>query len=111
MKNYRYLLIDADDTVFDFLACESAAIKKVLKNHRLPYDDKTVATYSAINLKYWKMYERGEIKRDDIFTGRFSEFISLIKSNEEPSVINADYFAQLSNQNILMPNALSTLEY
>ena len=111
MREYKYLLVDADDTVFDFLACEAAAIKTVLARYGLPHDTKTVNAYSKINLKYWKAFERGEIKRESIFLGRFKEFLALIKSDVEPMKINDDYFAELSNQAVLMPGVLQTLSY
>ena len=111
MKKYKYLLVDADDTVFDFLACESAAIGAVLARYKLPHDRETVSAYSAINLKYWKAFERGEIARESIFEGRFKEFLSLLNSDIEPLKINADYFVELSNQAVLMPGALQTLRY
>ena len=78
LTKYKYLLFDADDTLLDFKAAEETALKNVLKNNHLPYDDETVKTYSKINLKYWKAFEKGEIERDQIFPLRFGEFLGVL---------------------------------
>lgn len=95
---YKYLLFDLDDTLLDFKTAEKTAISLVLKNHGLPFDDQTVKLYSAINDSCWKEYERGEIKRDDIYTKRFitlGQRLNLLVNHEK---LAADYFAELSKQ-------------
>lgn len=111
LNKYKYLMFDADDTLLDFKMAEKEALKRVLKNNNLPYDDKTVALYSAINDKCWKMYERGEIKRDDIFPLRFGEFLNILKSDKKAEGINYEYFSELRKCYFLMPGAKELLDY
>lgn len=110
-KKYKYLMFDADDTLLDFKMAEHAALKTVLKDNGLPEDDGTVELYSTINLKYWKMYERGEIERDDIFPLRFTEFLKSIGSPLPPMEINEQYFRQLRLGYYLLPGAKEMLDY
>ena len=42
---YRYLLFDADDTLFDFLKAEHQAITETLETFGLPADEETIALY------------------------------------------------------------------
>ncbi len=108
---YRYLLFDADDTLLDFLRAEKTALKKVLIKNRLPHDDMTIKTYSRINLKCWKMYEEGKIKRDEIFSLRFSEFLNILNSSANPLDVNHQYFLELSKCHFVFPYAKNLLKY
>ena len=111
LQKYKYLLFDADDTLLDFKAAEDTALKTVLKNNNLPYDDETVKTYSKINQKYWKAFEKGEIERDEIFPLRFGEFLGVLGSNLEPMAINAQYFEALRQVHTMLPDADELIDY
>lgn len=111
LQKYKYLLFDADDTLLDFKAAEDTALKTVLKNNGLPHDDETVKTYSVINQKYWKAFEKGEIERDEIFPKRFGEFLGVLGSDLEPMAINAQYFEALRQVHTMLPDANELIDY
>ena len=111
LTKYKYLLFDADDTLLDFKAAEEVALKTVLKNNGLPHDDQTVKTYSVINLKYWKAFEKGEIERDQIFPLRFGEFLGVLGSDKDPMEINSQYFEALRQVHIMLPDADELVDY
>lgn len=110
MKKYTTLLLDADQTLFDFKAAEKQAIKNVLKNANLPYDDATTSLYSKINDGFWKKLERGEIKREEIYVGRFKELLRALGSDIDPEIINKNYFEQLPLCSKLYDGAREFLE-
>ena len=71
----KVILWDLDGTLLDFSVSESNAIKAAFKHFNLgDCTDEMVARYSAINLKHWKMLERGEITKDQVKVLRFVEF-------------------------------------
>lgn len=111
LKKYKYLLFDADDTLLDFKAAEETALKNVLKNNGLPNDDETVETYSKINLKYWKAFEKGEIERDQIFPLRFGEFLGVMGSDLDPMEVNSQYFEALRQVHTMLPDADELVDY
>lgn len=94
--SYTTLLFDLDNTLLDFSKAEYNAIKSVLKKYDLPYDDEIIKTYSAINLKYWKKFEKGEIQKEDIFENRFIELFSLLKAKRNVKTFSQDYFLALA---------------
>ena len=108
---YKYLLFDLDDTLFDFKLAEKLAITKVLKKHSLPTDDETVALYSKINDDCWKAYEKGQIKRDDIYINRFVTLVQKLGTKVDPNALCADYFVALSEQGIVFKKAKPLLDY
>ena len=93
---YTTLLLDLDNTLLDFNKAEYFAIKQVLEKYGLPADDQTIKTYSAINLKYWKRFEKGEIAKSDIFENRFIDLFAILNVSRDEKAFSKDYFAALS---------------
>ncbi len=108
MSRYTTLLLDADDTLLDFGAAESAAIRAVFAAHGHPADDALVARYSAINLRFWKRFERGEIPKEAIFAGRFAALFEECGMPDDPEVFARDYQEALSREHPLLPGAAET---
>ena len=98
MKNYKIVLIDLDDTLLDFQKSEDVAIRTTIKTLGIEPTDEIVNTYKAINSKYWKMFERGEIEREALLIARFKEFCGLLNiTNKDFSLLNETYFHYLSS--------------
>lgn len=75
---YKVILWDLDGTLTDFLAAEKAAIRKCFEIIGLgECTDEMLARYSAINVRYWQLLERGEMTKDQILVERFREFFAL----------------------------------
>lgn len=110
MKKYTTLLLDADQTLFDFKGAEKQAICNVLKSVGLPCSDDIVELYSRINDGFWKRLERGEIKREEIYTGRFEELMRQLGSDIPAVEINNAYFDQLPLCSRLYDGAREFLE-
>lgn len=108
---YTSLFLDLDNTLLDFTKAEAVAIRKVLKNHGLPYDDATIKMYSEINLSFWKRFEKGEIKKQEIFEGRFKALLEAINATGDTAAISKDYFENLSCGYYTVEGAFSVLDY
>ena len=111
LKKYKYILLDVDDTLMDFKLCEHNALKNVLIKYNLPSDDATIETYSKINDRCWKQFEKGEIKREEIFPKRFTEFLKTLNSNIKPMEMNQRYFYNPRETDCLIPGATELLDY
>ena len=73
----RALLWDVDETLLDFGAAQSAALKTLFSEFGLgPCTDAMVARYDAINHIFWQRLERGEITKPEVLIGRFNLFFS-----------------------------------
>lgn len=108
---YTTLYFDLDNTLLDFSAAERDAIKKLLALFGIEPKDEYVAIYSKTNQKHWGMFERGEIKREDIFEGRFIEFTDLIGAKVDTAKMSRDYFSLLAEGHACLPGAAEVLEY
>jgi len=74
IENVRALLVDLDDTVFDFKKAEHVALEAALKTVGIEPKPEVVQDYVTINLAIWKELERGEISRDELRVERFRRF-------------------------------------
>ena len=75
----KYLLFDADDTIFDFKRGERESIYEVMSQNGLPTTPEVLDKYSTINLQLWKALERGEVTREQLFVLRFSRLLDYIR--------------------------------
>ncbi|MBE6781290.1 MAG: noncanonical pyrimidine nucleotidase, YjjG family [Ruminococcaceae bacterium] len=105
MKKYTTLLLDADDTLLDFISAEASAIKTVCEKYNIPYSEEVRKTYSAINLNLWKKLEKGLITRKEIQLRRFIEFALYIGTDADPVCMARDYVEALSRGGMVLDGA------
>ncbi len=108
MKDYSTLLFDADNTLMDFYAAEEEGIKNTCLAFGIEYIKQTGELYSKINDGFWKRFEKGEIKREEIKVGRFREFIKTLGLNLSPKEMSQRYIEELSCGKMLLDGALDT---
>lgn len=108
---YNTLFFDIDNTLLDFSSSERKAIRRVMDMNGIPATDENAALYSEINRKYWEAFERGEIEREAIFTGRFNELVERLGTSADPEKLSADYFVCLSEGHDVIPGAEDILRW
>lgn len=102
---FPIVLIDADDTIFDFKKAEYHAFKKTLNAFGKDCTDDEVRLYSEINLKNWKDLEKGLINRETLKTQRFEEWFSLMGYSLDAQAFNAMYAPSLGEFSFLINGA------
>ena len=111
MKKYTTLYFDLDNTILDFTASEYNAIAELLKLHNLPVNDEIIAKYSTINQSWWERFEKGEIKKQEIFAGRFKTFLEFYGFNGDAQKMSEDYFGLLAAGHDVVDGAEIALKY
>lgn len=106
MPRYPIVLLDADNTLFDFDAAEDKALRAVLRSRGYSTDQATVNTYLRINTALWDAFNRGEVEQDFLLVERFRQFEQAMGGSHDPAAFNADYLAALASNNDLIPGAL-----
>ena len=107
---YEILLFDADHTLFDFRKSEYLALKKALVELGCPATDEHIERYSDINVKYWKMLERGEIDKKSLMLARFIEFAGEYGFEEKAEALSKLYMDNLAKESHLFDGALEMIE-
>lgn len=70
---YKYLLWDVDGTLLDFPYSQRIAIQKCLEGIGVTATEEMITRYSEINDSWWKRLELGEVTKEQLLPGRFTE--------------------------------------
>ncbi|GIV32111.1 MAG: noncanonical pyrimidine nucleotidase, YjjG family protein [Saprospiraceae bacterium] len=107
---YSWLLLDADDTLFDFRLAARAALQKTLTWAGLPFSEEARSIFERINLEVWESFERNEISVDRLRLERFERFLDVIGEFRNPAEMSRYYLTVLSQHAFLLPGAETFLE-
>lgn len=106
-KRFDIVLLDADETVYDFKRAEKTAVSLTFDQFGITPTDEVVALYSQINLACWKALERGELARDDLKKVRFQRLFEQVGAPPaDYAAVNDSYLDNLSRQAFLLDGAL-----
>lgn len=105
MGKYRYILFDADDTLFDFAKAEQNALRATFSELSIPFNDTTYKSYLMINHDLWKGFELGKVEKKTIQTERFVKLFQTISCNLSGADASRVYQRHLSRQTVLLPFA------
>ena len=105
-SRYKYILLDADDTLFDFKASEQASIIKTAEEFGFTVTIDDVALYSKINKSVWEAFEEGRYSREELQTLRFQKWFESINLAVDNSLFNISYKENLADSSILIKGAL-----
>lgn len=96
---YKWLLFDADGTLFDYNLAEKIALQKSIEEIGLKYDDSVLRVYRKFNGDLWVQFENGKIKPDELKVKRFSLLLNHYNfdyDNYKLSLIYVDHLADCS---------------
>jgi 2-haloacid dehalogenase len=102
---YRWLLFDADGTLFDYDRAESAALAQVLGQIGVSLIADHLAAYRRINQGLWQAVEEGEIEPGMVKVRRFELLLETIPVAYSPSALSAAYLECLANSSELLEDA------
>lgn len=108
---YTTILLDVDDTLLDFAACERAAFCLTMRQLQIPCDAAMARRYSQINRLWWDRFERGEIEKREIMAGRYIQLAAEFHLELDPVGAGKLYASHLSRQHVPMPDMRFALEY
>lgn len=105
----KYILLDLDDTIFDFKASEKQALSSALTSFGISYRNEDLSDYSKINDDMWKRFEREEITRECLKTKRFEIFLSRYSDPPSATEFAERYMQRLSETAVLIDGATEVL--
>lgn len=106
MNRYPILLLDADNTLFNFDAGNRRAFSAVCRACHLPDTDELFHAYEAVNAEMWSAFDRGEYSKDFIVVERFRLFLQRCGFQADPAYCNSIHLNSLKTNTQLMPHAL-----
>ena len=108
----KVVLWDIDGTLLSFKLAERAAIGTCFQIFGLgELTDEMLADYSAINARYWKRLELGELTKPEVLRGRFEEFFTAYGLDTScVDAFNAEYQVRLGETVVFNDNAKELVE-
>lgn len=79
MSTYRWILFDADHTLFDFDKASEEALGEVLSEHGFAWQQAMYSDYKRINVQCWQEHEQGIINRDTLVYERFRRYFDFME--------------------------------
>jgi len=111
---YKYLLFDADNTLFDFRQAEQAAFRETCDAVGIQWSSEGYSAYSNINERLWKELEFGRITVSQLKLQRYEEFLSWCGCQENLKILAEKmrdvYGESLGKQTFLMPQAVDVCQ-
>lgn len=109
MPPYRWLLFDADNTLFDYDGAWTRALQATFEELGLAFEPGYLATYERVNQGLWQAFEAGTISSGTIRVRRFellfTEIGAELGHDVDASVFSARYLRNLATQSDLVPDA------
>lgn len=105
MRRYDIVLLDADNTLFDFNAAEARALDAVLAEFGWPRDEETKQTYLEINHALWSAFDRGEAEEGFLTVERFRRLGERLGRRADPAEMNRRYLDCLGACSLLLLGA------
>ena len=101
------VLWDVDGTLLNFQEAEKASIFACFEHFGLgDCTQEMLSRYSAINTRYWKQLELGELEKSQVLTGRFEDFFKTEGINfSDYSAFNQEYQLRLGDTICFNDNA------
>ena len=108
---FSTLLMDADDTIFDFPKCEYNALKETITKNGLTFTDETHEIFSRINNSLWKKFEINQITRSELKIQRFRQLAqACFRDFPNPDILADTYINELAKQPVLIDGAFEALQ-
>jgi YjjG family noncanonical pyrimidine nucleotidase len=109
IPSYRWLLFDADGTLFDYDRAEAHALTATFAQFGLPLAPGDHAVYREINGQVWQALERREIVPADIGRTRFARLFAALNLAAPVEPFSAAYLEHLALGSDLMDGAYDVL--
>lgn len=107
---YRWLLFDADGTLFDYDRAESTALEAAWRETGAAAPAELVASYRRINGELWQAYEAGAISQRALQVERFVRLANELEQPLDAGLLSRRYLDHLGRQTVLLDGARELLD-
>lgn len=102
---YKWLLFDADGTLFDYDKAEARALRRTFRELGCSYEARYADVYRQINGEIWSDFEQGKISQHRLRTRRFELLFEDIAVECDPEAFSTKYLLHLADGTDLLEGA------
>jgi 2-haloacid dehalogenase len=106
----QFVLLDLDDTIFDFHKAEHIALTKTPETLGLTPDPKVLSRYSEINVAQWRLLEQGKLTREEVKERRYELLFQEFNVDVSPVLAARTYEKNLSIGHFFVDGAEELLQ-
>ena len=115
MKNIKHIFFDLDHTLWNFEKNSALTFKFLLDKYNITIDlQKFLKVYMPINFSLWNLYRDDKITKEYLRHNRLKSTFEKLNIKIDLGLIDEisnDYVKHLPDNNFLLPNAISVLDY
>lgn len=105
MNRYRWLLFDADGTLFDYDKAEIFALQRSFRQSDIPFESHYLSIYRRINGQIWIDFEHGKITAERLKARRFELLFDKLHIDVDARKFSDRYLINLSGATFLLGRA------
>ena len=102
---YKFIFLDADETLFDFDTSEYNAFRETVQSYGYAFTDSLYDEYHLVNKSLWEEFELGRVTKPFLLIERFRRVINAHGIDTLPEEFADRFKESLANQCILLPGA------
>jgi 2-haloacid dehalogenase len=102
---YRWLLFDADGTLFDYDTAEAEALAATYDQAGVEYHPDALDIYRTVNGELWLDFERGTVTQDRLKVERFEALLEATGISADPQFFSRRYLENLGTRTDLIDGA------
>ncbi|MFQ5855629.1 MAG: YjjG family noncanonical pyrimidine nucleotidase [Anaerolineae bacterium] len=106
---YKWILFDADGTLFDYDRAESTALEKTFQQMGHRFESRYTEAYRRINGQIWLDFEQGKISQDRLRVKRFELLFEAVNVESDPLEFSERYLKNLADGSDLIEGAEDTI--
>ena len=106
---YEFILIDLDETIFDFKMAEHMALGRTIRAFGLEPTEEVIGRYKQINRRLWAQLELGEVTHRQVLEDRFGNLFASYGLEVDKAACSRAYGDGLSEKHYWLPGAEEAL--
>lgn len=107
---YEFILIDLDQTIFDFKQAEKNSLGKTIRAFGLEPTEEVIARYEQINRGLWTQLEQGTVTHQQVLEDRFGNLFAAFGMEVDKAACSKAYGEGLGERHYYLPGAEEALE-
>lgn len=110
MNRYRWIVFDADGTLFDYDHAELSALTRTFELYGVDFDSEVHRLFKEFNARLWEEFEQGRVTSQRLRVQRFEHLMDALERDVCPTDFSRDYLLNLGADSTLFPGTLEIVE-